>query len=80
MCLPGRNPLDTKFILLAPGLSVLADQAYRMYIESLFDEIGPEIRVLPDRRTGFLLWPRRPALLELLEVLNAKVGERLGRR
>ncbi len=57
---------------LAPGLVQLPDRGYRLYIESLFDEIGREVRVLFDRRDpASLLWPRRQALLDLLAILNA---------
>ena len=61
-----------EFTGLAPGLVQLPDHGYRIYIESVFDEIGREVRVLFDRRdTASLLWPRRQALLDLLAVLNA---------
>lgn len=61
-----------EFGLLAPGLKDLPDQGYRLYLESLFDEISTEVGVLFDRLApGSLLWPRRRALQELLEVLNA---------
>ena len=61
-----------EFSGLAPGLSALSDQGYRLYIDSLFDEIGCEVRVLFDRRDpASLLWPRRPALDALLDTLNA---------
>ncbi len=61
-----------EFTGLAPGLVQLPDHGYRLYIESLFDEIGREVRVLFDRRDpASLLWPRRQALHDLLEVLNA---------
>ena len=60
-----------EFSGLAPGLAALLDHGYRLYIESLFDEIGCEVRVLFDRRDpASLLWPRRQALLDLLDVLN----------
>lgn len=62
----------TEFSALAPGLVVLADKGYRLYIETLFDEIGREVRVLFDRRdVASLLWPRRQALHDLLAILNA---------
>ena len=49
----------------------LPDHGYRVYIESLFDEIGREVRVLFDRRDpASLLWPRRQALLDLVGILN----------
>ncbi|MEZ5065895.1 MAG: BREX-1 system adenine-specific DNA-methyltransferase PglX [bacterium] len=61
-----------EFTGLAPGLVQLPDHGYRLYIESLFDEIGREVRVLFDRRApASLLWPRRQALQELIEILNA---------
>ena len=61
-----------EFIGLAPGLVQLSDHGYRLYIESLFDEIGCEVRVLFDRRDpASLLWLRRQALLDLLGILNA---------
>ena len=66
-----------EFVALAPGLVSLPDKGYRLYIESLFDEIGQEVRVLFDRRdVASLLWPRRQALLDLLDLLNdSKVAE-----
>ena len=49
-----------EFTGLAPGLVQLPDHGYRLYIESLFDEIGCEVRVLFDRRDpASLLRPRR---------------------
>lgn len=60
-----------EFTMLAPGLVALPDKGYRLYLESVFDEIGREIRVLFDRRdVASLLWPRRQALQELLKTLN----------
>jgi 23S rRNA G2445 N2-methylase RlmL len=60
-----------EFGLLAPGLADLSDQGYRLYLESLFDEISTEVGVLFDRLApGSLLWPRRRALQELLDILN----------
>lgn len=60
-----------EFIALAPGLVQLMDKGYRLYIETVFDEIGQEVRVLFDRRdVASFLWPRRVTLLELLAHLN----------
>jgi len=60
-----------EFCGLAPGLAELPDKGYRLYIESLFDELSVEIRVLFDRQdTASLLWPRRKAFEGLLDVLN----------
>lgn len=61
-----------EFTGLAPGLAQLPDKGYRLYIESLFDEIGRGVRVLFDRRDPTsLLWPRRQALGDLIDLLNA---------
>lgn len=60
-----------EFVLLAPGLTDLPDHGYRLYLESVFDEISTEVGVLFDRLApGSLLWPRRRALQELLGILN----------
>jgi hypothetical protein len=60
-----------EFAGLAPGLATLPDHGYRLYLECLFDEIGTELGVLFDRRDpASLLWPRRQALLSLLDILN----------
>jgi hypothetical protein len=60
-----------EFTGLAPGLATLPDHGYRLYLECLFDEIGTELGVLFDRRdSASLLWPRRQALTDLLDILN----------
>ncbi len=60
-----------EFCGLAPGILELSDGGYRLYLECLFDEVGTEVGVLFDRlHPSSLLWPRRPVLLELLEILN----------
>ena len=60
-----------EFAGLSPGLDALPDKGYRLYIESLCDEVAREVRVLFDRTDpASLLWPRRPTLLRLLELLN----------
>jgi len=62
-----------EFTALAPGLVQLPDKGYRLYIESLFDEIGQEVRVLFNRRdVASLLWPRRTALVALLDLINSR--------
>ena len=63
-----------EFIGLAPGINHLGDgRGYRLYLESLFDELSPEIKVLFDRRdNASLLWPRHNAFEALLEELNAE--------
>ena len=61
-----------EFTALAPGLVAVEDKGYRLYIETLFDEIGQEVKVLFDRHdVASLLWPERQALLELFDILNA---------
>lgn len=58
---------------LAPGLVQLLDHGYRLYVESLFDELSVHIRVLFNRRdAASLLWPRRACLENLLAILNAQ--------
>jgi hypothetical protein len=60
-----------EFTGLAPGLGSLPDKGYQLYLECLFDEMATEIKVLFDRRdSASLLWPRRQALLNLLDILN----------
>lgn len=61
-----------EFTMLAGGLKDLPDHGYRLYLEALFDEVSTEVGVLFDRLApGSLLWPRRRALQELLDTLNA---------
>ena len=60
-----------EFCGLAPGLSALPDDGYRLYLECLCDELTVEIKVLFDRRDPTtLLWPRRSALTAMLDVLS----------
>jgi len=61
-----------EFCGLAPGLVQLPDHGYRLYIESLFDELSTEVKVLFDRRDPHsVLWPNRATFEQLLETLNA---------
>jgi hypothetical protein len=62
-----------EFCGLAPGVALLPDSAgYRLYIESLFDELSTEVKVLFDRRdVASVLWPKRAVFAALLDVLNA---------
>jgi hypothetical protein len=62
-----------EFCGMAPGLPLLPDSAgYRLYIESLFDELSTEVKVLFDRRDpSSALWPKRATFEQLLEILNA---------
>lgn len=60
-----------EFTGLAPAL--LADQegSYQLFLQCLFEDVSREVKVLFDPRDpASLLWPRRAALLELLEILN----------
>jgi hypothetical protein len=67
-----------EFCGLAPGLAELPDRGYRLYIESLFDELSTEIRVLFDRLSpASLLWPRKTALDGLLSILNRQELEEI---
>ncbi len=60
-----------EFCGLTPGLSSSEDDGYRLYLESLCDELSVEVKVLFDRRSSAsLLWPRRSALLEMLALLG----------
>lgn len=62
-----------EFCGMAPGLPLLSDSAgYRLYIESLFDELSTEVKVLFDRRDpSSVLWPKRATFEQLLKILNA---------
>jgi hypothetical protein len=61
-----------EFCGLAPGLPLLPDSAgYRLYIESLFDELSTDVKVLFDRRDpASVLWPKRTTFEQLLDILN----------
>jgi hypothetical protein len=60
-----------EFCGLAPSLPLLQD-AYATYLGCIFDELAVEVKVLFDRQDpSGLLWPRRPALVELVALLNA---------
>jgi len=61
-----------EFVGLAPGVERLAEgSGHRLYLESLFDELSAEVKVLFDRRdAASLLWPRHNILVSLLDELN----------
>ncbi len=62
-----------EFGLAATGLAQLPDKGYRLYLESLFDELSTEVKILFDRHSdASLLWPRRQAFDGLLEILNTQ--------
>lgn len=62
-----------EFCGMAPGIAILPESAgYRLYIESLFDELSTEVKTLFDRRdAASVLWLKRATFEYLLEVLNA---------
>src|SRR6266849_6482562 len=62
-----------EFCGMAPGVALLPESAgYRFYIESLFDELSTEVKVLFDQRDpASVLWPKRTTFESLLDVLNA---------
>ncbi len=62
-----------EFCGLAPGVALLPESAgYRFYIESLFDELSTEVKVLFDQRDpASVLWPKRATFECLLDMLNA---------
>ncbi len=61
-----------EFCGLAPGLKLPDGSGYRLYIESIFDELSTEVKVLFDRRDpASTLWPRKSAFDEMLASLNA---------
>ena len=62
-----------EFCGMAAGVALLPESAgYRLYVESLFDELSTEVKVLFDRRDpASVLWPRRATFEALLDVLNA---------
>jgi hypothetical protein len=56
---------------LAPGLKLPDGSGYRLYIESIFDELSTEVKVLSDRRDpASALWPRKTAFDGLLATIN----------
>lgn len=62
-----------EYLAFALGAKFPDGSGYQLYIESIFDELSTEVKVLFDRRDpASALWPRRAAFEELLEVLNAK--------
>jgi hypothetical protein len=61
----------SEFCGLAPALKTADGLGYRLYIESIFDELSTEVKVLFDRRDpASVLWPRKLAFDDLLAILN----------
>ena len=60
-----------EFSAVAQGLLADQESSYRLYLESIFEDVSRELRALFDPRDpASLLWPKRAALLELLDILN----------
>jgi hypothetical protein len=60
-----------EFTAVAQGLLADQESSYRFYLETIFEDVSRELRALFNPRDpGSLLWPKRAALLELLEILN----------
>ena len=61
-----------EFCGLAPSVKTADGSGYRLYIESIFDELSTEVKVLFDRRdAASVLWPKKATFDELLAILNA---------
>lgn len=61
-----------EFCGLAPAIRIANGAGYRLYIESIFDELSTEVKVLFDRRdAASVLWPKKATFDELLAILNA---------
>jgi hypothetical protein len=62
-----------EFCGLAAGVALLPESTgFRLYIETLFDELSTEVKVLFDRRDpSSVLWPKRATFEGILDILNA---------
>jgi hypothetical protein len=60
-----------EFTAVAQGLLADQESSYRLYLETIFEDVSRELRALFDPRDpASLLWPKRAALLDLLDILN----------
>ena len=60
-----------EFTTVAEGLLAEQESNYQLFLETFFEDLSRELRALFDPRDpASLLWPKRIALLELLEILN----------
>jgi hypothetical protein len=60
-----------EFTAVAQGLLADQESSYRLFLETIFEDVSRELRALFDPRDpASLLWPKRAALLELLDILN----------
>jgi hypothetical protein len=72
-CVTGGLESDgfLEFTAVAQGLLADQESSYRLFLETIFEDVSRELRALFDPRDpASLLWPKRAALLELLEILN----------
>jgi hypothetical protein len=72
-CVSGRleSAGFLEFTAVAQGLLADQESSYRLYLETIFEDVSRELRALFDPRDpASLLWPKRAALLELLDILN----------
>ncbi len=61
-----------EFCGLVPAVKTANGAGYRLYIESIFDELSTEVKVLFDRRdAASVLWPKKITFDQLLEILSA---------
>ncbi|MBY3465671.1 SAM-dependent methyltransferase [Rhizobium laguerreae] len=61
-----------EYLAFAPGAKFPDGSGYKIYLESIFDELSTEVKVLFDRRDpAAALWPRKATFEELLAILNA---------
>jgi hypothetical protein len=61
-----------EFCGLAQAVKIANGAGYRLYIESIFDELSTEVKVLFDRRdAASVLWPKKATFDEMLAILNA---------
>jgi hypothetical protein len=60
-----------EFTAVAQGLLADQESSYRLYLETIFEDVSRELRALFEPRDpASLLWLKRAALLELLDILN----------
>jgi hypothetical protein len=60
-----------EFTAVAQGLLVEQEGSYRLYLETIFEDVSRELQALFDPRDpASLLWPKRTALLDLLDIIN----------
>ncbi|WP_038976333.1 Eco57I restriction-modification methylase domain-containing protein [Bradyrhizobium japonicum] len=70
----GENSIGfVEFCGLSPALKTADGAGYRLYIQSIFDELSTEVKVLFDRRDpASALWPKKANFDEILEILNGE--------